>query len=477
MKLSDKLIELRKEKGWSQEDFAEKLDVSRQAISRWENGTALPDAQNLLRISRLFCVSADYLLNDDYVGDDQNFTTEAEGEDDADQAREADVAVQPPKKRGAHWLWIPIACLTLLVVCLIIKIATDNTHRHSLLRITVENEVLPTCSADGSFDEVAYCMDCGEEVMRTTKIVAKLTHMPLSSVKENEVAPTCAAEGSYDEVAYCRNCGEEVLRVTQSVAKLAHVLSGSVIKNKVEATCTAGGSYDEVVSCSVCNAELLKTRRTTEKLEHQYQDRKCVSCNAAQPSEGLSYMSHGNGECTVDSGDCTDEHVVIPAYSPSGDKVISIKSTAFRGNKTIKSVQIPETVMAIGASAFEDCINLERVNLPQRLTDIREFTFDGCESLKEITIPSRVKQIGQEAFAECVSMERIVIPASVTYIGKFAFRNFSGGQGTVIFERYGTWCAYDDDGKMQHVIPLTTGVADPFDYLTYIYAEYVWRLV
>ena len=69
MKLSDKLITLRKENGWSQEDFAEKLDVSRQAISRWENGTALPDAQNILQISKLFNVTADYLLNDDHVGE------------------------------------------------------------------------------------------------------------------------------------------------------------------------------------------------------------------------------------------------------------------------------------------------------------------------------------------------------------------------------------------------------------------------
>ena len=65
MKLADKLIELRKQKGWSQEEFAEKLDVSRQAISRWENDTALPDAQNILRISKLFNVTTDYLLNED----------------------------------------------------------------------------------------------------------------------------------------------------------------------------------------------------------------------------------------------------------------------------------------------------------------------------------------------------------------------------------------------------------------------------
>ena len=66
MKLSDKIIKLRKSRGWSQEDFAEKLNVSRQAVSRWENGTALPDANNILQLSKLFAVSADYLLNEDY---------------------------------------------------------------------------------------------------------------------------------------------------------------------------------------------------------------------------------------------------------------------------------------------------------------------------------------------------------------------------------------------------------------------------
>ena len=69
MKVPDKIIKYRKANGWSQEDFAEKLNVSRQAISRWENGTALPDAQNILQISKLFHVTTDYLLNDDYESD------------------------------------------------------------------------------------------------------------------------------------------------------------------------------------------------------------------------------------------------------------------------------------------------------------------------------------------------------------------------------------------------------------------------
>lgn len=70
MKLADKIIQLRKSRGLSQDALAEKLNVSRQAISRWEMGTAMPDAANILQLSKLFGVSTDYLLNDDYQSDD-----------------------------------------------------------------------------------------------------------------------------------------------------------------------------------------------------------------------------------------------------------------------------------------------------------------------------------------------------------------------------------------------------------------------
>ena len=69
MKLYEKIIKLRKSNGWSQEELAEKLDLSRQAISRWENGTALPDANNILQLSKIFGVTSDYLLNEDYSDD------------------------------------------------------------------------------------------------------------------------------------------------------------------------------------------------------------------------------------------------------------------------------------------------------------------------------------------------------------------------------------------------------------------------
>ena len=69
MKLNEKILTLRKKQGLSQEELAEKLNVSRQAVSRWEVGSAQPDATNVLQLSKLFGVTADYLLNDEYESD------------------------------------------------------------------------------------------------------------------------------------------------------------------------------------------------------------------------------------------------------------------------------------------------------------------------------------------------------------------------------------------------------------------------
>lgn len=63
--ISEKLYKLRKESGLSQEQLAEQLKVSRQAISKWESGNAVPESEKLIAISKYFGVSLDYLLRDE----------------------------------------------------------------------------------------------------------------------------------------------------------------------------------------------------------------------------------------------------------------------------------------------------------------------------------------------------------------------------------------------------------------------------
>lgn len=65
MILADKIMELRKKAGWSQEELAAQLGVSRQSVSKWEGAQSMPDMEKIVQLSRLFNVTTDYLLKDE----------------------------------------------------------------------------------------------------------------------------------------------------------------------------------------------------------------------------------------------------------------------------------------------------------------------------------------------------------------------------------------------------------------------------
>ncbi len=76
MILADKIINERKKNGWSQEDLAEMLDVSRQSVSKWEGAQSVPDLQKILKMAEVFGVSTDYLLKDELEPDNREATSE-----------------------------------------------------------------------------------------------------------------------------------------------------------------------------------------------------------------------------------------------------------------------------------------------------------------------------------------------------------------------------------------------------------------
>lgn len=65
MILADKIMNLRKQQGMSQEELAHQLGISRQSVSKWESGASIPDLDKILKLSDLFGVSTDYLLKDE----------------------------------------------------------------------------------------------------------------------------------------------------------------------------------------------------------------------------------------------------------------------------------------------------------------------------------------------------------------------------------------------------------------------------
>ncbi len=99
MTFSEKLIRLRKREGISQEELASYLEVSRQAVSRWEQSTALPDAGNLLKLRQRFGVSVDWLLEDAKGWEAQ------EGKPAAQTACESARTASQPEKRKNILPW------------------------------------------------------------------------------------------------------------------------------------------------------------------------------------------------------------------------------------------------------------------------------------------------------------------------------------------------------------------------------------
>ena len=102
MILADKIIRLRKKNGWSQEELAEKMNVSRQAVSKWEAAQSTPDLEKILQLGNLFGVTTDYLLKDEM--EDEEFTdsmqdtmlrriTLAEANDYMEQRKDASIKI------------------------------------------------------------------------------------------------------------------------------------------------------------------------------------------------------------------------------------------------------------------------------------------------------------------------------------------------------------------------------------------------
>ena len=78
MIFAEKVLNLRRKNGWSQEELAEKAGVSRQSVSKWESAASIPDINKILELSRIFGVSTDYLLKDDM--EDVEFIREDDGD-------------------------------------------------------------------------------------------------------------------------------------------------------------------------------------------------------------------------------------------------------------------------------------------------------------------------------------------------------------------------------------------------------------
>lgn len=134
MILADKIINLRKKNGWSQEELAEKIGVSRQSISKYEGAQSIPDLDKLLKLSEVFGVSTDYLVKDELEIEDIDPTVVTDTDNSHRHIVTMEMAHEFLKmqREAAKKIGLAVMLCILSPVCLIWLSAASNVPEYNI---------------------------------------------------------------------------------------------------------------------------------------------------------------------------------------------------------------------------------------------------------------------------------------------------------------------------------------------------------
>ena len=125
MILADKIIKLRKKNSWSQEELAEKMNVSRQAVSKWESAQTIPDLEKILQLSTLFGVTTDYLLKDEIEDEELTNDTSSDTTVKRISIEEANTYIEQRKKASLRIALATFLCILSPIVLIVLSILSE----------------------------------------------------------------------------------------------------------------------------------------------------------------------------------------------------------------------------------------------------------------------------------------------------------------------------------------------------------------
>lgn len=191
MKFSENLRRLRKERGYSQEYLAERLNVTRQTISKWENATAMPDLKKITETAELFGVSMDELL-----GIEAGFKVDTARTEYNNQYHDLKIS-QQEKKTNNLIIIVVILSVLLVASAFFIAVLTANQSR---MFSSLQSEISAlrtqyssiTINNTDDYDDTSYCYDANAAVVGYNKdnpklVDIELTYQPDSYPKDAEI--------------------------------------------------------------------------------------------------------------------------------------------------------------------------------------------------------------------------------------------------------------------------------------------------
>ena len=232
MKLSEKIKSLRKGAGLSQEEFGARLNVSRQAITKWESGEGMPDIGNLMVLSHMFKVSIDDLLSEEKSFAEKRFLYESRVTSDIESPRDFDINIgfaAEVSVSGNAGEKLEVLCSSNDIADLsgLVKIKVDDSGRNADVDIKLKDGLTETLCREALHVEISLPQRYVHKVevsARTGKFA--LRHLQYDNFEFG---------GKAEEVVLSDIAGNTELDINSDVVIKADSFSGKVSLNQIGA--------------------------------------------------------------------------------------------------------------------------------------------------------------------------------------------------------------------------------------------------
>ena len=232
MKLSEKIKALRKGAGLSQEEFGARLNVSRQAITKWESGEGLPDIGNLLVLSRMFKISIDDLLSEEKALAEKLFLYESRIASDIDTVRDFDIHLGCAAQvtvSGNDGEKLEVVCSSNDIADLsgLIKVKVDDEGKSADVYLKLRDGITETLCREALHVEISL----PQRYVHKVEVAARTGKLSVRHLEYDNFE----FGGKAEEIFLSEIRGNTELDVNSDVAIKAESFSGEVSLNQVGA--------------------------------------------------------------------------------------------------------------------------------------------------------------------------------------------------------------------------------------------------
>ncbi len=423
MKISEKIIYLRKKNGWSQEQLSIKLDISRQAVYKWEAGISLPEIDKLKKLSKIFKISYNDLLDDEIdiisqIEHSEKGSSKINEEDIISLEQKEYLGNSSPNAEAVSYNNVAT------------NIKSSPQHSQSSnrrLAIIIVSVVLALIILGAIIGLCIYfskngILDDGEDQNSSSSDTSStLTPAYITLVKN---------DGTDEQIQ---------LDFENGVAILKNPFESN--KNLIGWSSSADGKGDMYAPSQKISDTLSYKTLYAIWGQGKFEFIECDGGYSLNKYTGLDF-----------------EEVTIPS-TYKGKSVVKIEPDAFKGTPFATSITIPQGVVSIDDGTFYACVNLEVLKIPSSVTNIDASAFRGCASLKSfivddgneyfaevngilynkektrlkkypvgrtnatVTVPAGTHYIDDHAFEDCVNMTTCILPDGVGGVGSYAFNS------------------------------------------------------